>query len=156
MAQRGKSTDVTMNIVREKIGLDFKGFSPEMLELASATIESLTTVVEQAPRLKKLLSMLLNNQSSFLYKHSQMITFLCFHAIDNMECGSEEQKIKMAFISSFHNIALTRDELGSIESEEQLKDAEISKEDKDRVSKHAWPLLILLKIILKLLLVLIL
>lgn len=134
---RVKSTEATMNIVIEKVGVNLQGFDEELVGLAASAIDSLATVVDQAPSLKNLLHTLLNNQSSFLYKHSQLTTFLCFHAIDNMEWGTLEQKNKLAFISFFHDIALTRDELASISTEDELEDSAISKEDKDRVNKHA-------------------
>ncbi|MCB9062049.1 MAG: hypothetical protein H6622_11055 [Halobacteriovoraceae bacterium] len=134
---RIRSNEATVNLIRDKVGLELEGFNQETVELANAAIESLGTVVDQAPSLKTLLSALINNQSSYLYKHSQLTTFLCFHALDNMEWGTKEQKNKMAFISFFHDIALTRDEFAKIHNEDELSKSHFSKEDKERISKHA-------------------
>lgn len=135
--ERMKSTDAAMAIVRDKIGIEVDGMSEETVEMADAAIDSLSTVVESEPRLSSLLENLSKNPSSFAYKHCQLLTFLGYHAIENMSWGTDEQKKKIAFVAFFHDITLVRDDLVKIESAKELEEQKLSKADENRVINHA-------------------
>ena len=80
---------------------------------------------------------MMKNKSSYLFKHVQLTTFFCFHAIDKQEWGTKDQKNKIAFMAFFHDITLQRDELAEIETERELEQADLTNDDKEKVLTHA-------------------
>lgn len=130
-----KYSNAGMTILKQAVGTS--GLSPETIELANATLDNMKKIALGSPKLRSLLNSLLENQSSFLYKHCQLITFISFHAIDNLEWGSTEQQEKLAFVALFHDICLELDEMAIIHSEEDLKHAHLKDEQKHQVTTHA-------------------
>lgn len=129
---------VNENIMKHfKSTIQVEGFSTETIELANSAIESLENVAESEDQLGQLLKNLINNQTSYLYRHGQLITFLAFHALEVLHWDNFDQKKKMAFVSFFHDILLTTDELGEIENKNDFNLATLSDKDKELVETHA-------------------
>lgn len=136
-SERLKSTSAAMQMVQSKIGVNLEGIEPEVINMADAAIESMSTIVENEKSLSALLANLIDNPSSYMFKHCQLITYLCFHAIDNMSWGNQEQKNKIAFVSFYHDIALEKDEYVKIDSDQDLAEAKFDKKVIDRIKNHA-------------------
>ncbi|MBT4793360.1 MAG: hypothetical protein HON90_17445, partial [Halobacteriovoraceae bacterium] len=80
--------------------------SKEIADISKACIESINNVVNEVPDVRKLLGMLLENQSGYCYKHSIITTFLANQIIGKISWGSAEQQEKVAFSLFFHDIYL--------------------------------------------------
>lgn len=44
---------------------------------------------------------MLRNRSGYLYKHSQILMYVCSHLMDNIDWGNEDQKRKLTLSVSF-------------------------------------------------------
>lgn len=135
-SERVKATEKAQEFVYKQFkGLDF---SDETVELAKESIESMFKSIKEAPTLDELLANLMNNTESFQYRHCQLITFVCSHIVQNMDWGSAEQREKLSFVSFFHDIFLTSDEMVKMSSNDELEKSSLSDEDKKLVMNHAY------------------
>lgn len=113
------------------------GITEETIGLAKKNIDAIRTNVKKNPKLSKLLDRLLSNKTSYLYKHTQILTYISLHIIRNIDWGTPEQEDKISFISFFHDIALENDVQCQIHSTNELKRANFSTEEKTLVERHA-------------------
>ena len=113
------------------------GLNEETIKLANKNMDLMKKNVKMYPKLAKLLNRLLSNKSSYLFKHTQILTYVGLHIIKNIDWGNSEQEDKICFIAFFHDIALENDEHGKIKSPLELKKANFEPEIKTLVEKHA-------------------
>jgi response regulator RpfG family c-di-GMP phosphodiesterase len=129
------ATDKNMELLSRK--LLTLGITEETVTLARKNMASIRTSVKKNPKLSRLLERLLSNKASYLYKHTQVLTYVALHIIHNIEWGNEEQEEKICFICFFHDIALETDAQCKIKSNNELRAAGFSPEQKALVEKHA-------------------
>jgi hypothetical protein len=125
----------SMEHVRSSIS-ESLDISPKAIELADKAIEKIITSVKSAGKLKDFLERLLKNSKSFSFQHSQMITYICFHMLKNLNYEREAQK-KLAFSAFYHDIVLSNDKLVRIHSRKDAVDANLSERDFMLVEQHA-------------------
>ena len=113
------------------------GVNEETIKLARKNIEGMKKTVQKNPKLSKLLERLLSNKSSYLFKHTQILTYIGLHIIKNIDWGNAEQEEKMSFIAFFHDIVLETDEQAQIKSNLELKKANFPLPERILVEKHA-------------------
>lgn len=113
------------------------GITPETTALANKSIKNMVAASKKFPKLKKLMGRLIKNKAGYLFKHSQIMMYVCSHLMDHMEWGSEEQKKTINFVAFFHDIVLENDEQAMIHSEEDLKSSRLDQREKDLVMTHA-------------------
>jgi len=133
--ERVEVTDEALNAISDQ--LRNSGLAEETILLAQQSIQSISKVVEESKTLAGLLAAIMNNKTSYQYKHCQLITFVCFHILKNMEWGTKEQQDKLGFVSFFHDIVLQNDEMVRISDEEELADSNLSDKEKKIVKRHA-------------------
>lgn len=127
--------DMSLDLLSKK--LKTLGINEETVALAKKNIAALTLNAKKSNKLSKLLDRLLNNKASYLYKHTQILTYVCFHIIHNIDWGSPDQEEKISFIAFFHDIALENDIQCQVSTNLELKHAKLTKEDQELVEKHA-------------------
>jgi HD-GYP domain-containing protein (c-di-GMP phosphodiesterase class II) len=128
-----------MGIVAEEI-FENPEVSGAVAEISLACIESINQVVKEVPRTKNLLAMLVSNQSSYVYKHGILTTYISSEIIKHVSWGSKEQTEKVAFALFFHDIYLTpvyNKYPDAISEEDLLFRDDVSEEDKQTVLDHA-------------------
>lgn len=113
------------------------GITEETIGLAKKNMEVIRSNVKKNPKLSKLLERLLANKTSYLYKHTQILTYISLHIIRNIDWGTPEQEDKISFISFFHDIALENDIQCQIATTNELKRADFTTEEKTLVERHA-------------------
>lgn len=113
------------------------GVNEETIKLARKNIDTMKKTVQKNPKLAKLLERLLSNKSSYLFKHTQILTYIGLHIIKNIDWGNTEQEDKMSFIAFFHDIVLETDEQAQIKSNLELKKANFAVPQRVLVEKHA-------------------
>ena len=113
------------------------GIKAETIAMAQKNIAIITANAKRSTKLSKLLDRLLSNKTSYLYKHTQILTYVGLHIIHNIEWGNTDQEEKICFIAFFHDIALETDEQCKISSNSELKQSNLSEEKKLQVEKHA-------------------
>lgn len=113
------------------------GITDETVTLAQKSMETMKKNTKINPKLSKLLDRLLANKASYLFTHTQLLSYIGLHIIKNIDWGNPEQEEKILFIAFFHDIALEKDEHGKIKSQLELKKAELSEMDKSLVDRHA-------------------
>ena len=113
------------------------GINEETVGLAKKNIAAISETAKRNNQLSKLLERLTSNKASYLYKHTQILTYVSFHIIHNIDWGNSEQEEKISFIAFFHDLALENDEQCQINSTRELKNSTLSDEKKTLVEKHA-------------------
>lgn len=113
------------------------GITEETIRLATKTMAMVRKTVKSNPKLSKLLERLLANKTSYLFTHTQVLTYIGLHIMKNMDWGNDEQAEKFCFVAFFHDIVLEKDEEGRIKSNLELKKSSLSPSQKDLIEKHA-------------------
>lgn len=123
------------HLLRQK--LSSIGLTPESIDLAQRNLKGMVTSLKKYKGVSKLIARLMKNKSGYLFKHSQVLMYVCSHLMDHIDWGNEEQKQKIQFITFFHDISLQNDEQSMIHSEADLKKSTLSQKEKELVKKHA-------------------
>jgi response regulator RpfG family c-di-GMP phosphodiesterase len=136
------SPDEELSIAESGMGLLSKkllslGINEETISLAQKNIQLVKKNVKMYPKMAKLLDRLLNNKSSYLFKHTQILTYVGLHIVRNIDWGNPEQEEKISFISFFHDIVLETDEQAQIKTPLELKKANFDTAQKTLVERHA-------------------
>lgn len=134
-AERIQVTDEGLKMISEE--MRNCGILENTIMLAEESIKSIVHVAEKSPTLTELIRGLMADQVSFRFKHCQVLTYVCFHILQNMDWGTKEQQDKMAFVAFFHDIALNSDEETDVHSEADLNESKLSGHQKEVVRKHA-------------------
>ncbi len=133
--ERVKATNSSIEIVKNQ--LQTAGLAQETIELAKASMDSVKKIVKASPVLKTLLEQMLKSTGSFHYRHVQLCTYFSFHALSNLEWGTDEHRDKIAFVTYFHDITLTTDEMVKIHTDDDLKNAKLTEQERLIVQTHA-------------------
>jgi HD-GYP domain-containing protein (c-di-GMP phosphodiesterase class II)/CheY-like chemotaxis protein len=86
--------------------LDSKKASESVVKLSNVCVKTMTDVVEEVPKLKKLIQSLMTNKSGYLYSHAIMATFVANHIVRKISWGGESHIEKLNFVMFFHDIFL--------------------------------------------------
>lgn len=129
------ATDKSIELLSKK--LLTIGVNEETIKLAHKNMESVRKNVKAHPKLSKLLERLLSNKTSYLFKHTQILTYVGLHIIKNIDWGNAEQEDKVSFIAFFHDIVLENDEQAKIKSNLELKKSNLDNAQKQLIEKHA-------------------
>lgn len=127
--------DKSMELLSKK--LVTIGVNEETIKLAKTNMDVMRKNVKANPKLAKLLERLLSNKTSYLFKHTQILTYICLHIIKNIDWGNAEQEEKISFIAFFHDIVLETDKQAQIKSTLELKKAEFDTAERSLVERHA-------------------
>lgn len=132
-------TSQGMGIVAEEI-FENPEVSEAVAEVSLACIESINQVVKAVPKVRNLLAMMVENKSSYIYKHGILATYISSEIIKNISWGSKEQSEKVAFALFFHDIFLVpiyRKYPDAISEEDLIFREDVEDEDKEVVLEHA-------------------
>jgi len=133
--ERINASEKSVELLSQK--LKTIGINEETITLAKKSMENIRGNIKKSPLLAKLIDRLLSNKTSYLFKHTQVLTFVALHIIRNIDWGTPEQEDKIAFICFFHDIALENDQQGMIKSNLELKKSNFNTREKSLVEKHA-------------------
>jgi response regulator RpfG family c-di-GMP phosphodiesterase len=142
LEEEGLSEDEAVSAADKSLELLSKklltiGVTEETITLARKNMDVMRKNSRSYPKLARLLERLLSNQTSYLFKHTQILTFVSLHIIKNIDWGNPEQEEKMSFISFFHDIVLETDEQAKIKSTKELKSAPFTPAERHLVERHA-------------------
>jgi HD-GYP domain-containing protein (c-di-GMP phosphodiesterase class II) len=113
------------------------GITEETTNLANKQLKMMSSTAKKYPKMGKLLGRLMRNKTGYLFKHSQILTYICSHLMDHIDWGNEEQKKKISFIALFHDILLENDEQAQIHTEKELKESDFDPATKELINSHA-------------------
>jgi response regulator RpfG family c-di-GMP phosphodiesterase len=112
----------------------------QMQEIATASAKVMADVARDSSNLKSLLSVMLANKDGYIFTHSMITAYVCYHMIKNVTWGGESQVEKINFVLFFHDIFLAPIYLKhpnlTIEAD-LLESPELSEKEKDDVLNHA-------------------
>lgn len=129
------SAEMSTQLVQKK--MNRLGITEDTVRLANKSIKQMSNTAKKYPRLGHLLKRMMSNKSGYLYKHTQVLIYVCSHIMDYIDWGNDEQKDKISFVAFFHDIALETDEQAMISSQSELDNSNLSNAQKDLVLKHA-------------------
>lgn len=113
------------------------GITEETTKLANKQIKMMANNARKYPKMGKLLARLMSNKAGYVFKHGQILTYICSHMMEHIDWGNAEQKKKISFVAFFHDIMLQNDEQAMIHTEAQLKSSNLDPKARELVSKHA-------------------
>jgi response regulator RpfG family c-di-GMP phosphodiesterase len=113
------------------------GVTEETIKLANKNIDAMKKTVASNPNLAKLLKRLLSNKTSYLFRHTQILTYIGLHIIKNIDWGNPDQEDKISFIAFFHDIVLENDKQAQVKSTLELKTIPFEQAEKLLVERHA-------------------
>jgi len=117
------------------------GITPACVAMVEQTVTHMRSQITKADKLGQLLKKLLDNQLSYSYRRSYLITLMAYTLLPKMEWGSGDQQNilldKISMVSFFHDIYLEDERLLKIMDNESLKKAELTPREKDLVLNHA-------------------
>lgn len=117
------------------------GMSTNTVPVVEAVVDSMLKTVNDAgdskAKIFDLLKDLLSDSNSYAYKHVHMTSVISSCLIKASEWGNEEQVRKLAFVSFFHDITLTSEEMLKVHSRKELIESQLSDADKKIVENHA-------------------
>lgn len=113
------------------------GITEETIMLAQKGMKGMIANSKRYPKLGPLLKRMLANEAGYLYRHTQIVTYVSLHIVKNIDWGTPEQEEKIAFISFFHDIALENEIQAKIKSKEELRTAQFEPKTRELVEKHA-------------------
>ena len=130
-----KALELSQELLHQKIAR--LGITEETVELSRRNMKLMAKSAKSNVSLMRLIKRLMKNKAGYLFKHSQVLTFVTTHLMENLDWGNKEQVEKIQFISFFHDIALEDDEQAKIHSEAALKNSDLPSNKKELVKKHA-------------------
>ncbi len=114
--------------------------SEAVVAVSNTCIKAMINVVKDVPKLRGLLTMLMENQGDYIFKHGVVATFIASQMIEKMSWGSKEQIDKVAFSIFFHDLFLVpiyQKYPDAISEEDLLFREDVSTEDKEVILNHA-------------------
>ncbi len=110
----------------------------ETIEVANVYIEETLSMITESQALKYFMKNILENTSGFAFQHSQLVTYISFHMVEEMDWGTKEQQQKLSFVAFFHDIVLVEDRLVQIHSEEEMSKINLAEKDQKLLKHHAY------------------
>ena len=114
-----------------------QGFDPETIVMAKNLVHSVAKVSKKDTKISKLMNRLLSSEASYRYKHVQLITYFGIRIIQGSDWGSPQLEEKFVFAATLHDITLTKDSWCKIHTHEELNEADLDEEDKEKILTHA-------------------
>lgn len=115
--------------------------SEEVVQISKSCVVNMQDVVNDIPQIKKLLSMLLENKSGYLYSHSILSIYVATHIINSMSWGTKEHIEKISFVFFFMDMYLAPIYLKYPDAkyeEDLLFEEELTDKEKDIILNHAY------------------
>lgn len=134
--ERVESTQIGYDFVAQHIE-EVENVS-DLMEISKQCVSSMDLIIDEQPEIKKLLTNLFNNQTSYSFKHCQLNAFISSHIINEIDWGTKEHREKLTFIAFYHDILLTKKEMVIIHSNDALKNSTLNDEEKKLVNEHAY------------------
>jgi HD-GYP domain-containing protein (c-di-GMP phosphodiesterase class II) len=138
-SERLEITEQAMGIVAEEVFANDE-VSENVAAVSKACLKSISKIMKDAPKVKNLLQMLVENKAEYIYKHSVITTYIASQIIKNISWGSVDQQNKVAFALFFHDIYLVpiyKKYPDAMSEEDLLFRDDVSEEDKQTVLDHA-------------------
>lgn len=110
--------------------------TPEIIQMTENNIKTMTSIVQRIPKLRELLEATTQDMN-LGFRHSLLNCYVASHIIDKLEWGTQDQKVKIAFVSFFHDITIAEEEFLLIHSEEALDIHPMTQEQRVSVLRHA-------------------
>lgn len=117
------------------------GISPMCVAMVDQTLQQMKSQISKTDKLGQLLRKLLDNQLSFSYRRSFMISLISYTLFPKMEWGSQEQQNilleKITMVSFFHDIYLEDEKHLKVMNQEALKAGGFGTKEKELIINHA-------------------
>lgn len=117
----------------EKFGMDKKS-----IDSSRTAVESIYKMAMMTPGLDDLIDVIARDTSSYVYKHTLMISIVSHQLISKMEWGNTEQQKKISMAAFFHDVSIADDRLCKIHSSKELKDSNLPETLKQKIERHAF------------------
>lgn len=117
------------------------GISPAAIAMVDQTITHMKSQINKSDKLGQLLKRLLDNQLSYSFRRSYLISLLSHTLLPKMEWGSGDQQSilldKLMLVSFFHDIYLEEERFLKIMDNESFRKADLTPRERDLILNHA-------------------
>lgn len=128
-----------IEIVTEQM-LQSEEASLEIQNISKVCIKTVTEVIQDIPKIGKLLNALVANKSGYLYAHSMLTTYVANHIVRKISWGGDSHIEKLNFVLFFHDMYLVQIYNRHPESkyeEEMIFSDKLDEKEKEVVLNHA-------------------
>lgn len=113
------------------------GFSEDIQELATSSIQSMIKTIKEHPKLSSLLKMLLSSKISYAYQHAHLICVIGDFILSKQKWYEEKHLDIFTSAAFFSDITLRSVGQIKINSQDELERAQLTDKEKEAVTTHA-------------------
>jgi len=135
LENRLETNSNAFSIIKEKVNI--AGLDEESTELASASIKSMITAIDQTPVLSDLLKMLLSNKISYAYQKAHFLCLIGEFILSKQSWYTKKHLEIFAFCSFFSDITLKSKKQMMILEKSELDNNDLNENEKEEVLTHA-------------------
>lgn len=121
------------------------GMDEVAVKVATQTINSMIKTSQKLKGIQNLFEIVAQNEESFIYNKSILISIIGHNLIEKMDWASKEFKHKLCFMAFFHDLTITDEKMCKIRTTAELEESELSEEEKKRVLNHAYEVVEILR-----------
>jgi hypothetical protein len=105
------------------------------IQATEVNINTMMSITNKIPKLNQFLK-LTTSKVNLIFKHSLLTCFVASHVIDKMEWGTNDQKVKIAFVCFFANLLLEKDDHIFVHSQEHMDLMNIPDAERESIINH--------------------
>lgn len=121
------------------------GIDASIVELADASINSMISSVKNSPQLTQLLKFLFSSKVSFAYQRCHLIAVMCQYILSKQSWYQPKHLEVLSFVSFFSDITLKSTKQISVNTDDDLRNFDLTDEERAAVMTHARDAASLLK-----------
>lgn len=133
--ERLRVTSDAYEVTRDRI--HSLGIDDYTVEIVEESIKSMESSLNENNALGNFLKMLRSNKLSYAYAHSFLISLVLHKIVNHFDWESAQIKEKLTYIAYFHDMSLQDIEWMKINSEAELENKTLTKEEKRLILNHA-------------------
>ncbi len=111
--------------------------SPIVINATEVNINNMLSISSKIDKLDKYLKIISTNKTSLVFQHCLLTCFISSHIINKMDWGTNDQKVKLAFVCFFSNMFLENDQDVFIRNELTLNNFDYSADRFHNINNHA-------------------
>lgn len=123
------------NLVKESV--QKMSISPIVINATEVNINNMLSISSKVDKLDKYLKIISTDKTSLIFQHCLLTCFISSHIINKMDWGTNDQKVKLAFVCFFSNMFLDNDQDIFIRNDMTLTNFDYSRDRFHNINNHA-------------------
>lgn len=123
------------NLVKESV--QKMSISLQVINATEVNINNMLSMSSKVDKLDKYLKLISTDKTSLIFRHCLLTCFISSHIINKMDWGTNDQKVKLAFVCFFSNMFLDNDQDVFVKTDLILNTLSHSTERYRNINDHA-------------------